>query len=280
MKKFISFILAAALSSVMWVSAEAETTPPDGLLTDNAELLTSSEEEKVLDSLEKVSNRYSCDVLVYTCDSLDGSSAANFTADRLDEYLDANGKENAVMLLVCMGTRDMYISTSGTAITYFSDDNIDDMLDDIAGDLSSGNYKDAFLEYSDLCEYNFRDTSDIGNDGDASSSLAYQRQPLTVFRCVTVILSSAVFGLIVAAVVMFFMTRAHKSVALERTANSYIKQGSFDLTTQRDLFLYSNVSKVRRSSGSSGGSGRSGGSRSTTHRSSSGRSHGGGGRKF
>ena len=52
-------------------------------------------------------------------------------------------------------------------------------------------------------------------------------------------------------------------------------KGSWKLTQHRDLFLYSNVSKVRKQDppkNSGGGS--------SVHRSTSGRSHGGGGGKF
>jgi uncharacterized protein len=53
-------------------------------------------------------------------------------------------------------------------------------------------------------------------------------------------------------------------------ADNYVIPGSLQLTNSRDLFLYSQVTKTERP--------KSGGS--STHTSSSGRTHGGGGGKF
>jgi uncharacterized protein len=63
----------------------------------------------------------------------------------------------------------------------------------------------------------------------------------------------------------------------QNSARNYLNQSSYQLHGHSDMFLYSNVTKVRRESSSSSGSGGGG---SSTHRSSSGRSHGGGGGKF
>ena len=62
----------------------------------------------------------------------------------------------------------------------------------------------------------------------------------------------------------------------QRSAGSYLNDSSYHLRTNRDLFLYSNVTKTRiqQESSSSGGGG------SSVHTSSSGSTHGGGGGKF
>ena len=62
-------------------------------------------------------------------------------------------------------------------------------------------------------------------------------------------------------------------------AFDYIKEGSFNLTMVRDIYLYRRVRKTRKpeptkSSGGGGGGG------SSVHFSSSGHSHGGGGGHF
>lgn len=67
-----------------------------------------------------------------------------------------------------------------------------------------------------------------------------------------------------------------KSVRKEKSAANYVRPGSMNLTGKQDLFLYSNVNRVKRETKSSS----SGGGGSSTHRSSSGTTHGGGGGKF
>jgi len=58
------------------------------------------------------------------------------------------------------------------------------------------------------------------------------------------------------------------------SAEDYLTEGTYRLTRSQDLFLYSNLTKTPRPQQNTSGSG------SGTHRSSSGRSHGGRGGKF
>ena len=85
-----------------------------------------------------------------------------------------------------------------------------------------------------------------------------------------------VIGLVTALIVTGVMKGQLKSVAPQRDATDYVRQGSMKLTNQRDLFLYRDVHRTERpketSSGDSGGS--------STHTSSSGSTHGGGGGSF
>ena len=85
-----------------------------------------------------------------------------------------------------------------------------------------------------------------------------------------------VIGLITALIVTGVMKSRLKSVAPQRDATSYVRQGSMKLTNQRDLYLYREVHRTERPKESS--SSDSGGS--STHTSSSGTTHGGGGGSF
>ena len=83
-------------------------------------------------------------------------------------------------------------------------------------------------------------------------------------------------ALITALIVTGVMKSRLKSVAPQRDATSYVRQGSMKLTNQRDLYLYREVHRTERPKESS--SSDSGGS--STHTSSSGSTHGGGGGSF
>ena len=61
-------------------------------------------------------------------------------------------------------------------------------------------------------------------------------------------------------------------------ASSYMLKNTYKVGMQQDIFLYSQLRKVRKSENSSAGG--HGGSGSSVHHSSSGRSHGGGHGKF
>ena len=92
--------------------------------------------------------------------------------------------------------------------------------------------------------------------------------------CIWVV--ALVIGLLTALIVTGVMKSQLKSVAPQRDATSYVRQGSMKLTNQRDLYLYRDVHRTERPKASS--SGDSGGS--STHTSSSGTTHGGGGGSF
>jgi len=55
-----------------------------------------------------------------------------------------------------------------------------------------------------------------------------------------------IIGLVIAGVVMYSKWRKLKSVRFERTACNYVRDGSFRVTTQKDMFLFSNVTRTPR----------------------------------
>ena len=65
-----------------------------------------------------------------------------------------------------------------------------------------------------------------------------------------------VIGLVTALIVTGVMKSRLKSVAPQRDATSYVRQGSMKLTNQRDLYLYREIHRTERpketDSGSSG----------------------------
>ena len=97
-------------------------------------------------------------------------------------------------------------------------------------------------------------------------------EPLSIlYLCLALVI-----GLVTALIVTGVMKSRLKSVAPQRDATSYVRQGSMKLTNQRDLYLYREVHRTERPKESS--SSDSGGS--STHTSSSGSTHGGGGGSF
>ena len=81
-------------------------------------------------------------------------------------------------------------------------------------------------------------------------------------------------GMIISGITVAGMKGQLKSVRPKFRADSYVRDGSLNVTASRDMFLYSSVSRTAKPEpeSSSGGS--------STHTSSSGTTHGGGGGKF
>ena len=167
-----------------------------------------------------------------------------------DDYYDNGGYgEDGVLLLVSMGYRDWSVSTSGKCIRAFGDSELDAIEEDVIPCLSRGDYNEAFSQFAHLC---------------GSTMQTYEAGPSGI-----VLLICVAIGVIVAFIVTGVMKGKLKSVRAQADARSYVTPGSLQLTKHLDLFLYRNVSRRVKPQNSSG-----------SHRSSSGRSHGGRSGKF
>ena len=101
-----------------------------------------------------------------------------------------------------------------------------------------------------------------------ASCLAYHLSsclwtPLPEIRFVTVMI-------ITAMIIMMILCSQLKSVKMEKGAVNYVRPGSMNVTQSRDSYLYSTVSRTAKPKDSG----------SSTHTSSGGGTHGGGGRSF
>lgn len=238
-------------------------------LVDDADLLTTSEEERLLDKLDEISERQQCDVAVVTVNSTNGKTPQAFA----DDYYDYNGYgmgegDDGVMLVISMEERDWYVTTYGFGIKAMTDDALDVMTIEVKSHLSNANYYEAFSVYADSCD-DYITQAKNGKPFTRSDVLDLDEIAEKAFI-------SVVIALIVAFCVTAKLKAELKTVAPQRSASNYQRPNSLNITSGHETFLFKNVSKVKIQSSSS--SGRSGGSR--THRSSSGRSHGGRGGKF
>ena len=273
MKKIISLIIAVTLSAICSVTAFADTfqqverTLP--LVVDNADLMTDSEEAELIEKLETVGNAHRCEVAVVTVNSTEGKSHRDYA----DDFYDYNGygygsNDDGLLFLLDMGAREMYITTHGTAIKAVTDYGRERLFDKVQDDIKSKDYYDAFIRYAEIVD-DYYTQYENGEAYDVSSD------KISPFK---ITMMNFVIAIIVAVIVAFAGTSSMKaklkSVRSKPAAGDYVKAGSLNINQSNDLFLYRHVKKIRieSNSSSSGGSG--------THRSSSGRSHGGGGRSF
>ncbi|MBQ8377699.1 MAG: TPM domain-containing protein [Oscillospiraceae bacterium] len=270
MKKIIALFLSIVTAVSMTVSSgaididldefyglndtENSLTPTD-LLTDNADILSSSEEERIGEKLEDISEKYGIDVLVYTTRDVpyDSESACmDFAFDRIEEYLYAEGKSDGIIFVVDMNYRLWNMSTKGKAEEAITESYGLEILDKKCIDsLSDGDYEECFMKYAETCE-KFLKAYDEGKPYGPT------RPFVTAGMIIKALLIGAVIGLVVALIVTSGLKKQLKSVDKQKTANNFVRRGSFDLKLSQDLFLYKNVTKTRRQSSSSGG-GRSGG---------------------
>lgn len=254
MKKFLTIllILSMIVSTVYATGTEAPK------VVDSANLLTDDEVASLRGIAGQISDTFDADIVIVTVYSLEGKSAERYA----DDYFDYNGygigsNRSGILLLLSMEHRDWAISTSGECIRIFRDRDLDNIFDRIAKDLSNDNYYSAFSRYLKLLNDHFKSHENNSSDGTDG-----------IFKRLLIAL---VIGAAVGAIVLFVMRRKMNTARSQYGASNYIVKNSFDLYHQRDIYLYSNTTRTRKQHSSSG---------SSTHRSSSGRSHGGRSGKF
>ena len=240
MTKLSILFLTLALLLVLAVPARAAG---GHYLVDNADLLTAAQERVLSKKLEEVSEKFEVDVVVVTADDLDGKSSQSYA----DDFFDYGGYgEDGILWLIDMEHRKSTFSTTGTCIDSFPDATLEQMQDSLAPMLTDGEYRDAIEKFASLCEEN------LGFDPGMALVIAL------------------VVGLLVAAIATAVMRSQLKSVRSKADAADYMKAGSLQLTEARDFFLYHTITRVAKPKDNG----------STTHSSSSGRSHGGSSRGF
>lgn len=272
----------------LWKAYRAEYTIQDGIesyfstiqarfevpprLVDEADLLSQSEEAELLTTLDEISTRQKMDVVVATVNGLRGKTAEAFADDFFDYHNYGQGDDHdGILLLVSMEDRDWHISTTGTAIRTFTDAGLDYMSNCFLPLLSSGDVAQAFSTYAGLADQ-------FITQAKTDRPYDFDNLPKGPFNLILWGGVSLFVGFLAALLYTAKLKAQLTSVRPQKGAQNYFKEGSFQLTQSQDLFLYRTLDRrTRPKSSNSFSSGRGG---SSSHHSSSGRSHGGRGGKF
>ena len=254
-RRIVSLFLALMLLSSLALSVcalEIALTEDGNSVYDEANLLTSSEEEEIAEVLDDISRDYDAQIVIVTLPELD--SDPDYFVERLYDTMGFGYGKNhdGVLLLVCMDPREYRILSNGAAGDAIEDDAIGAIGDAIVSDLSDGDYADAFLTFAEECEY-YLDGYENGFPFPFGKNL----------------LIALVVGIVAGLIVVAVLAGQLKSVRKQNQARNYVKSGSMRLTMSNDIFLYRNVQRTKKESSSSSGS-----------RSSSGASRHVGGGKF
>lgn len=232
-------------------------------LMDTADILTDSEETNLQNMLDEVSGRQKLEVVIVTTDTLDGIDIASYADDLYDYCGYGYGPDkDGILLLVSMEDSDWYMSTCGYGITAFTDAGIQYIGEQMKSDLSDGHYAAAFGTFVQSCD-EFITQAREGKPFDKSS---LPRKPMSAIW----IPISLVVGIVISLTTVSMMKASLKTVRFQPEAKNYVRTGSLNITQSRDLFLYRTVNKTEKQKDKDSGS--------STHTSSSGTTHGGGGK--
>jgi uncharacterized protein len=270
MKKRLNiFLIMLLLVSIMPLSAYGETATADARplprLVDSAGLLTEEQAEKLTEKLDEVSERQNLDVIIFTVDSLEGSTATAYADDAFDyNGFGMGANDDGILLLLSMEEREWAISTHGYGITAFTDAGQEYIVDSIIGHLSDGDYYEGFDKFADLAD-SFITQAKTGAPYDTNNLPKKPMSPIWI-------LISVLGGALIGAIVTGGMKSSLKSVSKQRVAGNYLVSTVMSPSLSKDLYLYSVVTKTEKPKESKQGS--------STHKSSSGRTHGGSSGKF
>ena len=267
LRKLMLLVMSVSIMSV-FLGFSASSAAGKKSVIDDAELIKASD-EKELDKKIKNIQKDKFDVVILTVKSLDGKSAQDYA----DDYYDNNdygldNEKSGVLFLVSKGDRKYHISTKGAGIKAFTDYGIGRIKEEIKTYLSDGDYFDACDEFLNITK-NFVKAYKDGTPYDTDNP--YNEEIDYVILEVIALVIAFVIALISVGIMRLRMNTAKP----KGTAMEYIKKGSFKLTSEKDIFMYSTVTKTAKpkdNDNSAGGS--------TTHVSSSGSEHGGGGGSF
>ena len=224
----------------------------------------------------------------------DGERSAEEYAD---DYYDYGGfgvgkKASGVLLLYYMDGPgqpggECYISTAGTMINMLTDERIESILDGVYGDLGN-------RDFAGATEHFLEDVKAYVKEGVESGQYTYDRDTGEIvryhsIRLYEVAIAMVIAGILAGSVCLDIKKRYAMKQSSREVSNSlqaYRADCAFCFSVAGDKMVNKYVRSVpipRNTSSGSGGRGHSGSSsagRSTIHTSSSGSSHGGGGRRF
>lgn len=239
----------AAATAGVTVPGGEETSNHSKRLVDDGELLTAAQETAICTRLDEISQKHQLDLVIVTQKTLGGKTSEAFA----DDYYDYNGygfgeDHDGVLLLYCPGEQ-RHISTTGEAIDIFDDAALDKLIDAILPYFNRDDLNGACLKFADTCD----------------EIITAERAFPWGLLVIALLLGAGLSWLIP----MSTMKSKLKSVRSQTAAANYVRAGSMNLTQNRDVFLFANITKTpiprERSSGGGGG----------VHVGSSGTSHGG-----
>jgi len=231
---------------------------------DFADLFDDQEEKDLYDQINKFIKNTNMDLAVVTI-SYNNKHNAGVYSDDFYDYNDFGiGDDNSGLLfLIDMDTREIYFTTTGDAISVYTDYRKNAILDKVFRYMSDEDYFEgtrvfinAILSYSSI--ESSEDTNyTIDNDG-------------MIVKDNSFIVGVFIFALIGTIVIILIMAYLNKTVHKANSSRSYLNNSTMRVNKVRDIFLGSHVSKVALPSDTGSGGG------SSTHSGSSGISHGGG----
>lgn len=299
MKKIKGIIICLLICTFLVMGSMAVWADQTGAVSgqprvfDQAGLFSETEIIQLEEKIAQCRKSTKMDVVIVSAYA-DGERSAEEYAD---DYYDYGGfgvgkKASGVLLLYYMDGPgqpggECYISTAGTMINMLTDERIESILDDVYGDLGN-------RDFAGATEHFLEDVKAYVKEGVESGQYTYDRDTGEIVRYHSIRLYEVAIAMVIAGILAGFVcldikkryAMKQSSREVSNSLQAYRADCAFHFSVAGDKMVNKYVRSVpipRNTSSGSGGRGHSGSSsagRSTIHTSSSGSSHGGGGRRF
>lgn len=277
--------LAFGITALAASASEEEEISLQQRVYDMAGIFSQAEEESLEDMAARISEENGAELIIASADETGGKTTKEFADDFYEQGGFGAGKDHSgALFLIDMENRYYWISTEGKMTRYLTDSRIESVLDgDVAEFMADGRYGDA-------AEAFLKDTESWIRKGIPKGQYLYDEETgkINVYRSIT--WYEALFAFAAACGAGILACRGViKEYALKADPRArrnqdlaYRAEAAYALLPFTDQLIDQKVIRqaIPRSHPSGGRTGGSHPGRTTVHRSSSGRSHGGGGRKF
>ena len=256
----LSFFLLALVISPAAAEAAAKTAKGaeqvQMRVMDEADLLSAQEKNSLENTLVDLEKKHKVHIAVYTSKDLKGQKAGDAANKLVDKI--APGAENGAMALVLdMKERDWYIATDTKMRERITDKVGQGHLSDkFLPALSQNRYAEAFGAYAATADEMLTYYEKEGKPFDPKAGFSL------LALGIAVVLAGVIFWLVRSSLI-----GSMSNVTAATEADAYLNQESFNLTENRDTFLYMNVTRREKPKKKETSSSRD-------------ESHGGGGGKF
>lgn len=253
MKKILYYILITLMIIPVSINAYYDKVDDtDKKVYDFASVLSKSEEKEFQEIAEDFLDKYKMDMVIVTVNKGYNENEIEAYADDFYDYNGFGYGKTNDGIIIAIETYDMendsyYIAveTTGKAIKNYTNSEIDKIFANLRKNKYDGVYEMI-----------------LGFTKDAKK---YHAAPINFLAYIMLV----VLPFIIAGIVIVILISKNKMVKKATTAAAYLNKDDTNITAKEDRFVTTHVTRVPINTGSSG---------SSTHRGSSGVSHGGGGR--
>lgn len=277
------FLISAVTQGIAFADNSGGDLTEDVRIYDQAGLFGDQERMQLETEISSLKQEMNMDVVVVTTDDSEGKSAQKYAEDFYVKGNFGTGRDySGILFLIDMDNRELYVAPVGKMNRYITDERVEKILDNVYDGASAGDYEECvkvFLE----------DTRSYYKKGIPSNQYNYDEETGRISVYKSIKWYEALFAVAVAAIsggAVCMGVVSQYSMKKQRGQASgyhmaYRADCKFSFSDKTDHFIDKTVTQmvIPRQTHTGGGSGGSFSGRSTTH-SSSGRTFGGGGRKF